>query len=433
MLSNIKNKLLRKYTSHPEAVVISCFFNPQNSLYRLKAFNTWYDSIKHLNHRIVECVIGDAKPQLPENANIRRVYTQNLLWHKEALLNGIISDLPSEFKYVFWVDADVMFTNKDWLTDGVKQLQDRNINIIQPFEYCIHLEQDETKPSFDVETAKARAYHEYKGRRLWRSFCANIVNAHLTKYESETYNIHGHVGFAWAAKRTVLQTCPLYEKALIGGADHIIAHAAAGQIPHVCITKSFTDNIDEVNEWSRQFFWACDGRVKNGKYPVAPKPKIGYVTGDLYHLWHGDINKRQYLKRIQDFTPQTKNITQKDPNGLYITHKNDDHYIKNYFREREVSSSGSDGFLESMALGYMTDSTMAGGLLGGNFVGAALGSMLHGDSGSQQQFSDGGGGDFSGGGAGGQWNESPPVASQPSGDVQTASVAVIDDTVNTFS
>jgi hypothetical protein len=39
---------------------------------------------------------------------------------------------------------------------------------------------------------------------------------------------------------------PLYDRALIGGADHIIAHAAAGQIPHSCITKSFTDNLDEV-------------------------------------------------------------------------------------------------------------------------------------------------------------------------------------------
>lgn len=39
---------------------------------------------------------------------------------------------------------------------------------------------------------------------------------------------------------------------------------------------------------------------------------IGYVPGDLYHIWHGDIEKRQYLKRIKDFTPKNKRFHTKD-------------------------------------------------------------------------------------------------------------------------
>jgi hypothetical protein len=105
------------------------------------------------------------------------------------------------------------------------------------------------------------------------------------------------------------------------------------------------------------------------------------VVGDLYHIWHGDINKREYLKRIKDFTPETKNIVKKDKNGLYVTHKEDHKYIKNYFRQREVSESGvyyeDDGFLESMAIGYLTDSTFVGTLLGGNLPGAMIGDMLN--------------------------------------------------------
>lgn len=108
----------------------------------MKAFNIFYDKIKHLNHRIIECVIGDAQPELPENANIQRVYTKNLLWHKESLLNKIIAGLPPKFEYVFWADADVIFENDEWLTKGVEELQ--NYNIIQPFEYCVHLERDQT-------------------------------------------------------------------------------------------------------------------------------------------------------------------------------------------------------------------------------------------------------------------------------------------------
>lgn len=361
MLDCIKNATLyrNKYKTHSESIIISTFFNPQNSPYRLKAFKHFYDSIKHLNHKIIECVIGDAKPQLEENKNIERVYTDTLLWHKESLLNKIVCELPKKYKYVFWVDADVIFTNLDWLVDGVEELK-RN-NIVQPFEMCVHLEKDELKPSFEMGGIRFNSRPNQRNNKVWRSFCSNYVLTSL--WEDKDYNTHGHVGFAWGARRDVLDKVPLYERALIGGADHIIAHAAAGQIPHNCITKSFTENIDEVNKWSREFYDVVQG-------------KIGYVKGDLYHIWHGDIKNREYLKRIQDFTPKTKTITEKDKNGLYVANKNDEEYIRNYFKRREVTNT-DDGFLTSMMMGYMTNSTMMGTAYGGNPAGAIIGDMLN--------------------------------------------------------
>jgi hypothetical protein len=387
MFDLIKNKTVfaNKYHTHSEAMIVSCFFNPQNSPYRIKAFKMWYESIKHLNHSIIECVIGDAQPQLEESENIKRVYTENLLWHKEALLNKVIADLPTKYKYIFWVDADVIFTNLNWLVDGVKELQTNNI--IQPFEYCVHLERDENKPSFSMDKLRETYLPNQKNNKVWRSFCASFVTTQLWK--DENYNNHGHVGFAWAARREILEAVPLYDKALIGGADHIIAHASAGQINHNCIAKSFTDNLDEVNQWSKEFYIVVNG-------------KIGFVKGDLYHIWHGDIDKRQYLKRIQDFTPKTKQIVHRDKNGLFITTKGDDAYMKNYFRQREVSQD--DGFLTSMALGYITDSTILGTALGGNMMGAMIGDMLNNNDEPKQEFGGFGGGDSGGGGASGSWD-----------------------------
>lgn len=104
---------------------------------------------------------------------------------------------------------------------------------------------------------------------------------------------------------------------------------------------------------------------------------IGFVKGDLYHLWHGDINKRQYLKRIQDFTGTTKGINQRDKNGLHIATKDEQRYVRRYFEHREVS--GDDDFLTSMAIGYVTDSTLAGYAVGGNLSGAILGDVLRND------------------------------------------------------
>lgn len=325
LLDKLKNTFFynNKYRTDSEAVIIACYFNPQNNEYRKKGFDIFYDSIKHLNHRIVEGVIGDAEPQLPATPSISRIYTKDLLWHKEALLNAVIKDLPQKFKYVFWLDTDVIFTNKDWLIQGVEELKYNNI--IQPFEYCVHLDEGETKPSFDVAHEKQYASDpKLRHKSLWRSFCANFKTNDLSG--DTNYDKHGHVGFAWGAKRSVLETMPLYDRALIGGADHIIAHAAAGQIGHSCLQKSFTEDIDAINDWSEDFEKVIDG-------------KISFVVGELHHIWHGDIAKRQYLKRIQEFTPKAKQITKKDANGLYVADElNGDTYMKEYFDHREDTS-----------------------------------------------------------------------------------------------
>ena len=326
MFESILNKTIyrNKYHTHPEAVVISCYFNSEKSPYRLAAFKTWYESIKHLNHRIIECVIGDGTPELGflNDKDITVINTPNLLWHKEAILNKIISELPEKFEYVFWVDADVTFTNLDWLVDGVKELQTNNI--IQPFEYCVHLEKGQSRPTFNMDVVSVSKVPNRLNNRVWRSFSANYVSK--SNWDSENYNDHGHVGFAWGARVDILKAVPLYDKALIGGGDHIISHAAVGQIPCSCITKAFTDNLDEINEWSQRFAYFING-------------KVGYVKGNLYHIWHGDIEKRQYLKRIQDFTATNKEITDRDENGLHVTKTGvDEPYVKQYFQHREESN-----------------------------------------------------------------------------------------------
>lgn len=359
LLDSIKNNTLyvNKYSTHNEAVIISCYFNPKKSPYRLKAFNAFYDSIKHLNHRIVECVIGDTKPQLEENENISRVYCKTLLWHKEALLNKLIKELPKKYKYVFWVDADVLFSNPHWVVDGVKELQ--TAKILQPFEYCIHMNQDQMDPPNDHKKYADMSTPNKENKRVWRSFCANYATE--TLWRNPDYNTHGHVGFAWGARREVLDAVPLYDRAFVGGADHIIAHAAAGQIGFSCITKAFTENIEEVNQWSEDFSDVVRG-------------KISYVKGGLFHIWHGEIEKRQYLKRIKEFTPTTKTITHKDRNGLYVAHNGEDQYVDKYFDNREVRD---DSFLTSLAVAYATDNSLIGTMVGGNPMGAMFGDMMN--------------------------------------------------------
>jgi hypothetical protein len=88
-------------------------------------------------------------------------------------------------------------------------------------------------------------------------------------------------------------------------------------------TKSFTQDLDSVYDWSKEFEKIID-------------KKIAYTYGELYHIWHGDIEKRQYLKRIQDYTVIAKEVTQKDNNGLYTSNGSHDEYVRQYFEHREV-------------------------------------------------------------------------------------------------
>lgn len=417
ILQTIKELFVKsnEYKSNSEAVIIACYFNPQKNPYRLIAFNKFYKTIKHLNHRIIECVIGDAIPELPNNSSISKIYTKDLLWHKETLLNKIVSELPNNFKYVFWLDTDVIFSNKNWLVESVEQLETNNI--VQPFEYCVHLDKDYDEPDFDIT-------HEYeyvnnpktRHRKMWRSFCANYVTTDYS--DDNNYDKHGHVGFAWGARRKILDSVPLYDRALIGGADHLIAHAAAGHILHTCIKKSFTENLLEIENWSNKFYDVVKG-------------KIGYVKGDLFHIWHGDISKRQYLKRIQDFTTISKKITKKDINGMYISENDETEYVKEYFNHREDISNNhrdviikpnlfkhiddktlqlkktelkkqyptnDDSFIDMMLMSYFSSDNFVGNEILGNILNNDIQPI---DQGFEEGF---GGGGFSGGGSGGEWD-----------------------------
>jgi hypothetical protein len=197
----------------------------------------------------------------------------------------------------------------------------------------VFLEKDEIKPSFAMDKVRESYLPNATNKKVWRSFGANYIDTELWK--NANFNKHGHVGFAWGAKREILDAVPLFDKALIGGGDLIIAHAAAGQISHPGIANMFIDNIviSQISLWGSDFYKVTEG-------------KIGFIEGDLYHIWHGDIEKRQYVRR-NEYNSKTKEIIQRDENGLYITNKPDDTFIKNYFKQKEVQKNKKRNFFKS--------------------------------------------------------------------------------------
>jgi hypothetical protein len=158
-------------------------------------------------------------------------------------------------------------------------------------------------------------------------------------WKSLDYDIHGHVGFAWGIRRSILDAVGgLYDRALIGDADHIMAHACVYQEPasniagvHRCISNCHIDpaELKNIQKWSADFLKLCDS-------------KLGFIQGDIHHDWHGDLKDRHYYQRIYEFSPFIKETTQRDANGLYITtNPRIIGYVTSYFTKREVRSGSS--------------------------------------------------------------------------------------------
>jgi hypothetical protein len=307
--------LSKPYLAHPEAWIISCYYNPLRFESRARNFEIFYRRLLNSNvpFLIVECAFGAERFSLPERGNIIKVRARDVLWQKERLLNLAERLLPPSAKYVIWLDADILFTNRNWILETVAVLQEKMI--CQPFAGCVRLSPGQIQP-------------DSNNREVWQSFA--FVRSHdAEKAASGNFDLHGHTGFGWAARREVFSEIGLYDRAIAGTADHLMAHAAAGNSEHACIERAFfSDSIKtHFSRWGKRFFEIVRG-------------KIGYVKGDIYHLWHGELKNRRYLERTRelsrlDFNPSKDLIINRHNIYEFAPGRDDLRlWMRDYFRRR---------------------------------------------------------------------------------------------------
>jgi hypothetical protein len=309
------NLLPKSYKTHPAAWIISCYYNPLRFKSRARNFEIFYHHLQNskVNFLIVECAFGDEDFTLSNRENIIKVRAKDVLWQKERLLNFAENLLPPGAKYIIWLDADVIFSDRNWILETVKVLQ--NKMICQPFTKCIRLLPNQRRP-------------DAKNVEIWESF-GYVWNNDSTKAKSSQFDLHGHTGFAWAARREIFSESGLYDRAIAGTADHLMAHAAVGQIEHACIKHAFFSQSirTHFSRWGKQFYEIVEG-------------KIGYVNGDLWHLWHGELKNRRYLERTRElsrmgFNPLT-DLVLNEIGLLEFSPNREDlrDWMKDYFQQR---------------------------------------------------------------------------------------------------
>lgn len=138
----------------------------------------------------------------------------------------------------------------------------------------------------------------------------------------------GCAGYAWAARRELLDQHGFYDGLIIGGGDLAMACAAYGRFEEaINATRLDGRRAAHFLAWGRPFFDQVGGRV-------------GCVEGRIYHLWHGDTANRQYEERHKAFAglhfdPFVDIILTKQ--GSWMLAKNKEaleSYLRNYFASR---------------------------------------------------------------------------------------------------
>jgi hypothetical protein len=214
----------------------------------------------------IECALGDAEFEFPEDAICVR--TQSALWQKERLLNLALAHLPDDCEFVAWIDGDLLFTNPAWAAQASSLLA--RYPIVQLFDVILRL------PRGEVQECSTARYD--------RGFAAR-VEGNSQQVTMGSFLGHGHPGFAWAARRDVLHRVGFFDYCILGGADHLMAHAMFGDDWSQCVTSVIDGQLlKDFSSWTDRCYAAVRG-------------KVGHVPGRVLHLWHGSFANRRYQER----------------------------------------------------------------------------------------------------------------------------------------
>lgn len=258
-----------------DLALVTCYFNSNGFQTKRRNFEHFAKPIRAAGMRllVIECAFGDADFELPKSAEVVQLRARDVLWQKERLLNLAIARLPRSCTKVAWLDADVLFEHPNWACDA-SRLLDRH-PVVQLFDRAIRL---------------PLGHAAYIGEGdAWPGFAA-VAAKDPQAMTFGDFAQHGHTGFAWAARRDLLNKHGLYDACVAGSGDHMMAHAFCGDWSSRCI-----DRIIGANNRHRDYFvrWCervyCDVRAS-----------VGFVPGTLLHLWHGELADRRYVHRNRE-------------------------------------------------------------------------------------------------------------------------------------
>jgi hypothetical protein len=328
---NIKDNIQSEEASeitNPTFWVICAYFNPSQSKNMHKRYIDFYNNLKKQGANIlcVELTFGNNKPELLNSqADILINRKSNaIMWQKERLLNIGLENLPTNCDKFSWVDIDIKFEDPNWI-NKTKDLLNQYC-IVQPYSVIINLsknkqqlhEKDLTLGLMDGQKSFGFAYGIKKfGKELLTT--KFILN-------SESKHMKAHPGYAWAARRSVFKNVGLYDRLILGSADALIAHGFYGNKNCFLTEDKFCSESmqKDQHEWIEKIY-------KN------VKGSVGFLEGNIYHVWHGSFKNRLFEQRREilkkhNFQPKTDIHLDNNKCWRWSSDKHEMHlWIKKYF------------------------------------------------------------------------------------------------------
>ena len=260
------------YLPCDELMILTTYYNPCKYQSRRRLTDAFISSLAgaRLHYLVIECSF-DGGFDFSDGPNMLRVNAESILWQRDRLLNLGLRTLPDRYKYVAWVDSDVEFTQLDWTVESVRRLQHHAL--VQPFDSVVFMKPD-GNPSGHIEHSFVRQSVQDR-RNVWSQF----------------WGVHGHTGMAWVARRELLDRHGLYDVAVCGVSDHLMAQAMFG-LNEAYIGKlvhGSSSMLSHFLSWAAPFFADVDSRVS-------------YVPGIVKHHWHGALSDRRYNDRGTIYT-----------------------------------------------------------------------------------------------------------------------------------
>lgn len=230
------------------------------------------------------------------------------IWIKENLINLAIERLPSDWKYVAWVDADITFLNNNWAKDAMNSFENGS-DVIQLFQSAVNL-------GPEGETVKLDQGFIYMHQKSGKPY-------------TKTYKYgFWHPGYTLAFNRKAYAAMDgVFDIGILGSGDHHVSLALIGQVDKSHpggLTNGYKSMLQSLEE-------RCN----------VNELKLDYVKGTILHHFHGHLENRKYRERwdilvkgeynpVEDIMKDKMGIISLTAKGKRLASE-----IQRYFEERK--------------------------------------------------------------------------------------------------
>ena len=298
---------------------ITSYFNPGG--YRSRG-NNYKIFRKHLNVPLITIELsfnGDFDLHPSDADVIVQKQSRSVMWQKERLLNIALRYLPETCDQVAWLDCDIIFKDPEWSKHTCQALE--HYPLVQPFQKVYELSPGKQAAKTQIKSTDPDGYS-----------IAYLLETGEVSSEILSGNMRVlqgcNSGLAWAAQRELLERDSFYDACVVGSGNRAMVCGALGR-PEEAIQY-----LQMNSQWQKHYLAWAD------KHYESVGGKIGYVEGSIYHLWHGNLQNRQYQDRHRifkayDFDPEIDLALANNLCWLWNSNKPAMHgYVAGYFGTR---------------------------------------------------------------------------------------------------